>query len=274
MKYFAVRRLRNASISLAVLVALAFWVRAQHSALRPTTFATGYLLLAAIGFLALYNVRKKLPFLPLGSSAAWLQAHLYVGMGTMAVFAMHVGTSWPHGALNICLAVVYLLTVGSGLWGLYLSRSIPAQLARVGREAIYERIPALRVQVRQQASELMLQAVSVSGATTLADFYSNRLYDYFERPGDWTYTLLPTSARRRALMRELHDIRRYLSDQEQTFCERLFGLVRAKDDLDFQQSRQGILKLWLFAHMALTCSLLALGTLHGLVALAFSGGGA
>jgi hypothetical protein len=259
---------------LGVLAALALCVRAQHSALRPTAFATGYLLFAAIGFLALYNIRKRLPFLPLGSSAAWLQGHLYVGMGTIGVFALHVGASWPRGALNISLAIVYLLTVGSGLWGLYLSRSIPAQLARVGREVIYEQIPAMRVQVRQRASQLMLQAVSDSGATTLADFYSNRLYDYFERPGDWTYTVLPTSARRRALMRELDDIRRYLSDQEQSYCERLFALVRAKDDLDFQQSRQGILKIWLFVHMVLTCSLLLLGTLHGLVALAFAGGGA
>src|SRR5450755_3777756 len=150
MKYFAARRFRNASLTLAALAALWLWVRADERALQPTAVSTGYLLLAAIGFLALYNLRKKLPFLPLGSSAAWLQWHLYVGMGTIGVFAMHVGRNWPHGALNIALAAVYLLTIGNGLVGLYLSRTIPAQLTRVGQEVIYERIPALRQQVRQQ----------------------------------------------------------------------------------------------------------------------------
>jgi hypothetical protein len=274
MKYFAARRIRNASIAFAALAALWFWMRAEHRALQPSAYTTGYLLLAAIGFLALYNLRKKLPSLPLGSSAAWLQWHIYVGMGTIGIFALHVGPNWPRGLLDVTLAIVYLLTVGSGFVGLYLSRTIPAQLARVGREVIYERIPGLRNQVRKQASELALQTVAASGATTLADFYTTRLYEYFEQPRGWAYDLRPTTVRRRAIMSELHDVRRYLSDQEQTFCERFFALVRTKDDLDFHESRQRILKLWLFAHIGLTCSLVILATLHGLLALAFAGGGA
>jgi hypothetical protein len=274
MKYFAARRFRNASITIAALVVLWLWVRADQRALQPTAFSTGYLLFGAIGFLALYNLRKKLPFLPLGSSAAWLQWHLYVGMGTIGIFALHVGPNWPHGALNVALAVLYLLTVGSGFVGLYLSRTIPAQLTRVGQEVVFERIPALRHRVRQQASELALQAVAASGATTLADFYTTRLYDYFEQSRGWSYDLRPTTARRRALMREMHDIRRYLSDQEQSFCERLFALVRKKDDLDYHESRQRILKLWLFVHIGLTCALVLFASLHGLLAIAFAGGGA
>jgi hypothetical protein len=274
MKYFAARRVRNASITLAAIAVLWLWVRAEEQSLQATAFTTGYLLLAAIGFLAIYNLRKRLPFLPLGSSSAWLQWHLYVGMGTIGLFALHVGPNWPRGPLNIALAAVYLLTIGSGLVGLYLSRTIPAQLSRVGREVIYERIPGLRQQVRRQASELVLQSVSASGATTLADFYTARLYEYFEQPRGWSYDFRPTTARRRALMREMHDIRRYLSDQEQSFCERLFALVRAKDDLDFHESRQRNLKLWLFVHIGLTCSLVLLAALHGLLALAFAGGGA
>jgi hypothetical protein len=153
-------------------------------------------------------------------------------------------------------------------------RGNTAQLTRVGQEVIYERIPTLQHQVRQQASELALQAVAASGATTLADFYTTRLFTYFEQSRGWSYEWRPTTARRRALMREMHDIRRYLSDQEQGFCERLFALIRKKDDLDYHESRQRILKLWLFVHIGLTCTLVLLGTLHGLLALAFAGGGA
>ena len=274
MKYFAARRFRNASITLAALADLVA-VGARRAAGAPADRLHDRL--PALGGDRLPRALQppqEAAVLAAGklgrlAAVAFIRRH-----GHDRDFALHVGPNWPHGALNTALAAVYLLTIGSGFVGLYLSRTIPAQLARVGREVIYERIPGLRHQVRQQASELVLQSVAASGATTLADFYTTRLYDYFEQSRGWSYDLRPTSARRRALMREMHDIRRYLSDQEQSFCERLFALVRTKDDLDFHESRQRILKLWLFVHIGLTCSLVLLATLHGLLALAFAGGGA
>jgi hypothetical protein len=272
MSYFTLRRVRNASLMLLVLAGVWWLARAQDRNLDPSAFTTGYLLLASIVFLALYNVRKKLAFLPLGSSTAWLQWHLYVGIGTVGVFTLHAGTAWPHGILDATLAAVYLLTVTSGLAGLYLTRTIPAQLARVGDEIIYERIPALRLHVRQEAGEVLLDSVTASGATTLAEFYTARLYDFFGRSRGWRYMARPTSARRRALMREMQDLRRYLSEQELAGCERLFALVRRKDDLDFHEARQKVLKLWLFVHIGLTYALVMLAVLHGLLAHAFHGG--
>lgn len=274
MKYFVRRRIRNAALTLLALAAVWAWVRAEEHALRHSAFTSGYLLLAAIGFLAIYNVRKKLPFLPLGRSTAWLQWHLYVGMGTLGVFAMHAGMALPNGVLETSLAIVYLLTVGSGMLGLYFTRTIPAQLARVGEEVIYERIPALRRAVWRRADEVVLASVSASGVTTLADFYTSRLYAFFARRRRLAYQLRPTTAPRRAMLREMQDVRRYLSDQEQAACEELFALVRRKDDLDFQEARQGLLKVWLFAHIALTYALVLLALLHALLAHAFYGGAA
>jgi hypothetical protein len=247
-------------------------VRAQERSLSSSSFTTGYLLLAAILFLALFNVRKKLPFLPLGSSTAWLQWHLYVGLGSTCLFALHIQPGWPNGVLESCLALVYVLTVASGVVGLYFTRTIPAQLARVGEEVIYEQIPAFRRRIGRQASELVLESVSASGATTFADFYTTRLYDFFQRPRGPTYLLWPTTALRRGLMREMQDVRRYLSDQEQAACERLFSLVRRKDDLDFQEARQKLLKVWLFGHISLTYVLVLTALLHGVLAHAFDGG--
>lgn len=274
MESFARRRVRNAGATLIAVAAVWLLVRAQERNLGASAFTTGYLLLAGLLFLALYNVRKRLPFLPLGSSAAWLQWHLYVALGTIGVFALHVGPRWPGGILNAWLAIVYLLTVTSGLAGLYLTRTIPAQLARVGDEVIFERIPAYRRQVCQQANGVVLEAVTASGATTLADFYLARLYDFFERGRGVPYLLRPTTARRKSLMHEMQDLRRYLSDQEQASCEKLFGLVRRKNDLDFQESRQRLLKAWLFVHIGLTYALIVLALLHGLLAHAFAGGAA
>jgi hypothetical protein len=271
---FTIRRVRNSFLLLVVLAALVAWVESARRANQPTSFATGYALLGGIAFLALYNVRKKLPFLPLGSSTAWLQWHIYVGLGTLGLFALHVHSFPPRGVFETVLASVYLLTVGSGLYGLYLTRTIPAQLARVGQEAIYERIPAQRREVRRRADDAVLASVAVSGATTLADFYTRRLYDFFARPRRLSYQIRPTTAPRRALLLEMQDVRRYLSDQEQGACEELFALVRRKDDLDFQYARQGLLRVWLFVHIALTYTLVLLAMLHAILAHAFGGGAA
>jgi hypothetical protein len=274
MGYFTRRRIRNVGLTAMAVAAVWLWTRAEERGLSSSAFSTGYLLLAAVLFLALYNVRKKLPFLPLGSSAAWLQWHLYVGIGSVGLFALHAGIRWPTGVLNSSLAVAYLTTAASGIVGLYMTRTIPRQLARVGAEVIYERIPALHLQVRTQAGEAVLASVTASGATTLADFYVARLFDFFHRSRGPRYFIRPTTARRRSLMHELTDIRRFLSDHEQAACERLFALLRRKDDLDFHEARQRLLKTWLFAHIGLTYGLVVLALLHGLLALAFRGGGA
>jgi hypothetical protein len=257
-----------------VVAGVWLWVRARERELAPSSFATGYLMLAAVVFLAAYNLRKKLPSLPLGSSAAWLQWHIYVGVASIGVFALHAGWRWPTGVLETSLAVAYACTVVSGFVGLYLTRTIPPQLARVGQEVIYERIPSLTRQVQRQAGEIVLESVTASGATTLADFYVTRLYDFFHRARGARYVVRPTTALRKSLMADLQNLRRYLSDNERTACERLFALVRRKDDLDFHAARQGVLKGWLFVHIALTYVLVTLGMLHGLLAIAFRGGAA
>ncbi len=274
MGHFTRRRIRNFGLTAMAIAAVWLWTRVLDRGLGSSAFATGYLMLSAVLFLALYNVRKKLPFLPLGNSAVWLQWHLYVGFGSLGLFALHAGIRWPTGVLNTALAGVYLATAASGLIGLYLTRTIPAQLARIGEEVIYERIPALHLQVRRQAADAVLDSVTASGATTLADFYVARLYDFFHRSRGTRYFIRPTTTVRRSLMHELEAVRRYLSDHEQAAAERLFALVRRKDDLDFHEARQRLLKTWLFVHIGLTYGLVALALLHGLLALAFRGGGA
>ena len=225
-------------------------------------------------FLALYNVRKKVPFLPLGDSATWLQWHIYVGLASIGVFVLHTGVRIPSGMLNTTLYAVYSFTVLSGIVGLYLTRTIPAQLARVGEEVLFERIPALHRDVQRQAGDVVLQSVTTSGATTLADFYVARLYDFFGGRRGLSYFFRPTTTLRRSLMGDMRNLRRYLCEPELAACERLFALVRRKDDLDFHAARQGLLKTWLFLHIALSYTLVVLAMLHGLLALAFRGGGA
>lgn len=266
------RRYRNAALVLGAVAACAVWVAWLDAALARTPYATGYSLFAAVVVLAAYQFRKKLPGLPFGSSRAWLQAHLVVAIASAGVFYLHVGGRWPDGLVESTLAGLYLATFASGLVGFYLTRTIPKQLARTGEQFVFERIPHLRTQAQRQARGVVMQAVYDTGATTLADFYAERLHGFFQRPRALKYRLRPTTASRKRLFDELSGVRRFLTDAERDAAERLFKLIRLKDDLDFHAARQGLLKGWLFVHIGLTWSLVLLGAAHGVLAVAFRGG--
>src|SRR4051812_12856019 len=91
MVNFMHRRIRNIGLTAMAMGAIWLWTRTQEHNLGSPTFSTGYLLLATVLFLALYNTRKKVPFLPLGNSATWLQCHIYAGIGSVGLFALHAG---------------------------------------------------------------------------------------------------------------------------------------------------------------------------------------
>ena len=266
------RSLRPSLLFALVMVAITAWWRYEWLTLRPHAFTSGGLLLSAVVFLAAYNVRKKLTFLPLGSSAAWLKLHLYVGIGAVWLFLLHTSFHIPNGIFETSLAALYLLVTASGLHGLYLTRTIPIRLAALGEEVIWERIPGLRRQVAERAQELVLTARDDSSAGVVTDLYTRRLFRFFESPRDWSYYLRPTSTLRRQLLAELGELKRYLAPVQQQLVDELAGLVARKDDLDYHAALQGWLKCWLFGHVAATYSLLLFAGAHGVLAHAFHGG--
>ena len=268
---FVSRRLRNISLSLVAIGALGWWLRVQHEALETHAFTSGYILMGVVCFLAAYNLRKKLPSLPLGGAAAWAQCHIYVGFFSIFLFFMHVGLRLPDGWLESSLAALFMIVAGSGIYGLYITRTIPRQLAKLQEEVIYERIPAHRRQVQQQSRSLAFGEGAV-GSVTISQFYVERLHAFFDRPRGWLYRLWPTSQVRRRLIDDIRDLQRYCSSDEQATAWRLADLVRKKDDLDYHEAQQWKLKTWLFAHVGLTYSLLIIASVHGVMAHAFHGG--
>jgi hypothetical protein len=272
MKFFARRRLVNSAATLAALAATWWWAQRLENTLRSPNFFTGWMMLGAIVFLAAFNLRKKLPAPPLGSGAAWMQAHVYVGLATAGLYAMHASLRWPSGVLDTTVAGLYVATFVSGLIGLYWTRTLPKRLSRVGQEVVYERIPALRGVYRERAQTTILQTVRSGGATTLGEFYKARLHDYFSKRRGWRYRLWPDSTVRKSLLADLTEATRYLSDAERRTAEDLFSLVRSRDDLDYQEALVWRLRTWLFVHIGLTYPLLAAAGLHAWIAHVFYGG--
>ena len=271
------RRLLRISVVSLVCALLAWWVWWMERDLSRSSYATGYVMYAAVITMALYGVRKKLPGIPLASSANWLQLHIYLGLGSAVLFALHIGWTkkglhWPDGWLEGMLATAYVTSFLSGLWGLWLSRTLPRQLARTSDQIIFERIPMLRYGILRKARQTVLTAVESSGAETLANFYVDHIDPYLAAPRSLAYAIRPSSRRRRMLMSELADLRRLLNDAECEASETLFALVRRKDDVDFHHARQGLLKGWLFVHLTLTWALILFASLHGVMALSMQGG--
>lgn len=124
-------------------------------ALVRTNILSGVFLYFLLLSLALFSVRKKVPFLPLGTAAGWLKFHIYCGLFSVLLFALHIGVGLPNGNLEVSLAIVYLGVVGSGIVGLGLSIWIPKQLANCGEEVIFERIPILQRNLREEAEGLV-----------------------------------------------------------------------------------------------------------------------
>jgi hypothetical protein len=271
-KFFPRRRLINSAATLAVLGAVWLWVRHLDATLQRSSYFTGWLLLASLVFLALFRIRKMMPAPPLGSAAVWMQAHIYVGLATAGLFLMHVPQWRTGGWLESSLAALYAATFVSGLIGLYWTRTLPRRLSRVANEVLYERIPALRGGLREQAQTAVLVAVRTAGGATLGDFYNARLHDYFSTRRGWRYRLAPTSGLRKSLLSELTEATRYLSDPERKTAEQLFALVRRRDDLDYHEALQWRLRVWLFVHIGLTYPLLVVAGVHAWFAHAYYGG--
>ena len=267
-------RLRRQLISglFALLLATvgALLLDEKFRALPNYAFFTGWVLFAAMLVLALYNVRKKLPFLPLGNSETWLQIHIYLGFVTVLLFLIHVNWRNPRGPFEILLALLFALVSGSGIVGLFLSRALATRLATRGGEVLFEKIPGLRHALKTEAEQLSVGASAKS--PIIAEFYATQLASFFAGPRNFWLHLAESRRPAGALLMELQDLLRFATEADSKTIEKLATLVRQKNGLDYHRSLQLALRLWLFVHIPLTYGLMIFIALHIVLVFGFSGG--
>ena len=271
MLSFTHRRLINATITVALIAIAYYWAHRRTSELQSSSFQTGYVLLGLVFLLMSYNWRKKLAAVPLGSSAVWLQVHVYCGFGAIAIFMLHTGFRLPNGILETILYVLFLIVAGSGIYGLQLTRSVPKKITKLREQVTLERIPSLRVGVRQRAHDVVVGLLREYPAPTLADFYKDRLLSYFHLQRSPWYYAFPTGKLRNQILAEMSDLQRYYSPPESETDQELRRLVDQRDDLDYHDAMQRKLRFWLFAHICLTYCLIVLAAFHAILAHAFRG---
>ena len=265
------RRIKAIGTTLAVCVLTGFVLYQMKQHLFRDAMISGYLLLGAIVFLTLFNLRKRLTFLPaLGSASLWMQLHIYVGLSTFLIFGIHIAWQVPIGWFERLLAILYLTVALSGVYGLVITRVLPKRLTAVGNEVIYEQIPALRMRLAREVRQLVLSAEQ--STDVVARFYLQQLLPFFEKQRSLAYVAFPTGFRKRSLLQDIEGLKRYLDADARSQTDLLASYVCQKDDLDYQEAVQGRLKFWLFFHIGFTYSLLLISILHAILVHAFIGG--
>ena len=145
---FALRMALGAGAVVLVAV-VALIDRSQRLDLLHPELVTGWVLLAAVVFLALLNVRKKLSMVPVGRASDWVAAHVVLGVVVIVIYAFHARAIWPSG-YELALALLFYAVILSGLIGYLLQRMAPASLANLGYEVIWERIQIGRASCRER----------------------------------------------------------------------------------------------------------------------------
>ena len=267
------RRRRNI-ILFSVVSLLTIWTSflcdRNHTDIRHFS---GWLMFALVVFLAAFNLRKRLSFLPILRAATWLQLHIYLGLFCGLIFVIHVGVGLPNGPLEITLSLLFLLVFVSGIVGLALSRILPRRLTNQGEEIIFERMPVYRRQLRDKAEELVLSSLTSSRSKMLAEFYSEELAVFFVAPSYLLYHLFMGQRPLNRILEKIDNQKRYCNDSECELIEQLRELVVKTYELDRSQYLQGLLKVWLFIHIPATFALFAFIVLHVILIHAYVGSG-
>ncbi len=269
---FRSQQIRNTSIAVVFGIALMSVDWFYGHSLRDPSYLSGWLLLAGMALLAIYNIRKKLPFLPLLRSASWLQVHIYVGWLVIVLFLLHTSVQFPRGPLEIVLWSLFVAVAGSGVFGILLSRTAPKRLRLEGERIIFERIPEFRAKLAAEVKDLAMRSVTETSSNTIVEYYTKRLQPYFSGPRSLLAHLLGSKGPLSRTRGEIRSLERYLNTQGKEILGEIESRVIAKDNLDYQYVSQLFMKGWLFVHIPLTYSLILVTALHVVLVYAFDGG--
>src|SRR5580704_9927079 len=170
------------------------------SAMGLTFGIVGY---AMMLFAGLLGARKRVPTWRLGRAQNWLRGHLWLGLLSLLLILFHSGFAF-RGPLTLLLMLLFFIVIGSGVLGAMIQHYVPSlMIQRVPMETIYEEIPHVRAQLREEADQLV---TSICGPLDTES----------EQPAAAVATLVEIEQEDRARFREIYlgKVRPYLADPE------------------------------------------------------------
>jgi len=259
------------------------------TAMGLTFGIAGYAMMLYAGLL---GARKKVPVWRLGRAKTWMRGHIWLGLLSLPLILFHGGFAF-RGPLTAILMGLFFLVIASGIAGAVIQHFLPSILvSRVPMETIYEEIPHVRVQLREEADRLVatvcgpldtsapMEAVipgqQAEEGTTLVDIeqedrahfrevYIGRVRPYLNDPEAPGSEL--ANPRRSAEVFEA--LRRLLASPVHGVLDDLENICEEEHQLSRQIRIYQWLHAWLLVHVPLSIVLLVLGGVHAVMALRY-----
>jgi len=249
-------------------------------------------------FAALLGVRKKLPVWRLGRAQTWMRGHIWLGLLTLPMILFHAGFTFRGPLTGLLMALLFIVFL-SGVIGAAIQHYVPRMMtASIPLETIYEQIPHVRDQLRQEADKLVSvlfaqpEAVpegviasahagaekSSAGPATeemiemeveerqaAADVYNTMIVPFLSNPDSGGSPLAKADGARSFF----ETLRRKLPATTHGVIADLENLCEEERQLTKQKRLYVLLHGWLFVHVPLSIALIVLGAVHAVVALRY-----
>ena len=280
-----------ATLALAAATTIVYIVYAVHSpsgprggsALGLTFGIAGYALMLYAGLL---GARKKVPTWRIGRAQTWMRGHIWLGSLSLLLILFHGGFAF-RGPLTAVLMILFFIVIASGWAGALIQHFVPSVMTeRVPMETIYEEIPHVRAQLREEADKLASSicgpildqtgAEETGGVATLVEIeqedrarfrevYLRKVRPFLADP-EAPHTELADRTRTAEVFDSL---RRLLAAPVQGVLDDLENICEEEHQLSRQIRIYRWLHGWLLVHVPLSIALLVLGGVHALMALRY-----
>lgn len=250
-----------ASAALLALLAGVFALNILFADVTPSSaWGLGYGTAATILLVgvAAYAARRRAPGRGPGTAHAWLQFHIYGGLGFLVLALMHTGFRLPHGFLAWCLWLLTIYVCVSGMVGVILQRWLPRVLSSAfTTEVNYDRVPELIGVLRHRVEELV-----GSCDDRVQRFYDAELAASFAGPQPRLTYFLDAAGSIHARAGQLDHLRSRLAAADAVKLDDLKVLLVNKLEMDAQFTLQRALRLWAIGHVPVSLVLLVLVAFH------------
>ncbi|MDF1662843.1 MAG: hypothetical protein P1V97_13785 [Planctomycetota bacterium] len=99
------------------------------------------------------GLRKKVRTWRIGKAQTWMRAHIWLGLLSFPMILLHCGFDFgPTGSLAWVMMWLFVIIIGSGVFGLVLQNILPKMLqTRVRKETVFEKIDHVLTQLRWES---------------------------------------------------------------------------------------------------------------------------
>jgi hypothetical protein len=209
-----------------------------------------------------------------------MRGHLWLGLLSLLLILFHGGFALG-GPLTLVLMLLLFIVIGSGILGAAIQHYVPSLMkSRVPLETIYEEIPHVRAQLREEADQLAASIcgpVGGAGAEVATveiehddrerfrEVYLCKVRPYLEDP-ETPGAELADPLRSEETFDEL---RRVLAEPVHALLDDLENICEEEQQLSRQIRIYRWLHAWLLVHVPLSIALLVLGAVHAAMALRY-----